>query len=246
MGRMREDQKKIFVCTHDTLLYTHIEMCIHRYSLNEVTLCYFGVGKLLVDEAKHTGCDVLFLDTGLKDVPYTDLVRQLRLIDPNILLILLSDNAEEAFYGYELRAFWCLRKAAIHKELDICIPALLRELGIGRRVVQFMVSDRMHLAYADEILFAESRYHAVLIHYRGKHKEPSPISDSLTDIAQILAPYGFSRIHHSFVVNMDYLVDVSGEWAILDSGQEIPISRHLHHELLMLVKAKKAAKKEPK
>ena len=217
---------KVVVCTPDARLFTHVDMCLSRHvgSSCELKMKYACSAATLRNDVSFHDLDVLFIDIALRDAECTELAEQYRKANPDYVLMLMIDKAEDALKGYPLKAFRCPSKGNLSAELEGCIPDLLNELGLNKDIVEFQVANRCYRVYTDEILYAESRNHRVFIHYRRSQWEPSYIFDSLTSVGQLLEPHGFRRIHQSYIINMKYLVDVNSAWAVMVNGRELPIS----------------------
>lgn len=230
------------MCTHDVQLYTHIDMCLGKYLGHAAETRYIGIGEQVVEFCQNSGFDALFADIRLPEIPCLDLARRCREIDTDFVLLLLIDKPEEAMCGYEQKAFRCLLKGGLYEELEGHMDALKLELGINRNLVEFHCSDRIFSVFTDEILYAEVQHHSVIIYYRGKHRPPSHLSNSLATVEDILEPSGFCRISRSFIVNMDYIENVAYEWVTMINGQELPLSRPLYHEFKAMHEAHKKKK----
>ena len=230
---------KVVVCTSDAQLYTHVDMGLSKHLAPhcELKMQYAYTAAALRESKSMQDFDMLLIDIALPDAECTGLVEQYRRANPDFVLMLMIDKAEDALAGYPLKAFRCPSKKNLTAELEECMPDLLNELGVNRDIVEFQVSNRCYRVFADEILYAESRDHRVFIHYRGKHLEPSYVFDTLTSVGQLLEPHGFRRIHQSYIINMKHLIDINSSWAVMVNGSRLPISHSILQEMRLGEKA---------
>ena len=90
--------------------------------------------------------------------------------------------------------------------------------------MEFQVANQKHHVGIDEILYIESRFDKIYVHYVDRTLKASPVFDSLPEVERLLAPCGFNRIHRRFLINMAGLQDVTASNVILKGGVELPIS----------------------
>lgn len=236
---------KFLVCTHETRLYTHIDMCLRKHIKSNIEIKYAGTGRSIIKLTQITLFDAMFIDVGLVDISCMELVEYYRGIDPEIVIFLLIEKPKDALLGYEFDVFRCLEKATLYTKLESCVPALMKELGINRDHVEFKVANRIRRVYTDEILYAESQLHTVFIHYRGRRQEPSALYGTLAEVEKMLTPYGFFRIHNSYIINIEYCVEIIDRCAVLINGIKLPISRNTIYELRDVLRTKGKGTKHP-
>lgn len=239
MDTLKIRPRKVVVCTPNPLLYTHIDMCLGENVKSKIKmeLQYLGVGKPLRNDPSYHDADLLFLDCALQDVDPMELAQHLKRVDPDLILILLVNNAEEGMKGYEMKAFQALRKDHLYEDLKSVLDRLMRELGAGREILEFQCSDRTHRSYVDQTLYAEAVHHAVVVYYIGHNMEPTHIFSTLTAVEEILVPYGFYRINHSFVINMAYVDRLNHEWVTLANGKVLSVGKNRYRDALAIYEA---------
>lgn len=162
--------------------------------------------------------DLIFLDIYLKGSPEgVSIAREVREYDPSVPIVFLTVSREHAVESYEVQAAGYLVKpvevkklaAVLDRVLPVTSPRLAFRLGTARR----------YFSYRD-IVFLESRDHAVLLHtadgacYRSFTK--------LDDVQDDLRDPRFLRCHRSCLVNMDYIADVKDDF-ILRDGTCVPV-----------------------
>ena len=188
----------------------------------------YGAGEALVaDAAGGEPFDLVFLDIYLEGENGVSTARALRAVDPTVPIVFLTVSREHAVESYEVHATDYLIKPldpnALEHVLDRVLPA--QESRLAFRVG----ASRRYFAFGD-IMYLESRDHAVLLHV----SDGSCIRSlaKLDDVERELQDPRFLRCHRSCLVNMDYIADVRDDF-ILRDGTCVPVrvkARRKMHE----------------
>jgi two-component system LytT family response regulator len=70
-----------------------------------------------------------------------------------------------------------------------------------------------------------------------KERKRILVSRTLKEIEEMLDGNGFFRVHHSHIVNLNYIskyVKGSGGYLVMDDGTQIPVSRSRKESLMVL------------
>ena len=143
--------------------------------------------------------------------------RKLREHDPTVPLVFLTVSREHAVESYEVQATSYLVKPAEPRKLAAVLDRVLP--AASPRLAFRVGSARRYFDYRD-IAYLESRDHAVLLHQADGSCHRSLAK--LDDVADELRDPRFLRCHRSFVVNMDFIVDVRNDF-ILRDGTCVPV-----------------------
>ena len=163
---------------------------------------YSGGGPLVAEVAAGTDpFDLVFLDVYLEGDDGIAVARKLREHDPSVPLVFLTVSREHAVESYEVQATSYLVKPAE--------PRMAFRVGSARRYFDYR-----------NIAYLESRDHAVLLHQADGSCHRSLAK--LDDVADELSDPRFLRCHRSFIVNMDFIVDVRDDF-ILRDGTCVPV-----------------------
>lgn len=177
----------------------------------------YASGARLLEDAAEDPFDLVFLDVYLQGEDGLSVARALREIDAGVPIAFLTVSREHAVASYEVRAVDYLLKpvddAAVARVLDRALPPQPPRLAFR------VGSSRRYVPYGD-IVYVESRDHAVLLHtadgacHRGFGK--------LDDVQVQLDDPRFLRCHRSCLVNMDYIADVRDDFVLRD-GTCVPV-----------------------
>ncbi|WP_075877335.1 LytR/AlgR family response regulator transcription factor [Merdibacter massiliensis] len=112
------------------------------------------------------------------------------------------------------------------------------------------ISEKMfhRLAGKEEYVFSYNKVRVILnindIYYLSKeeklvcfHTRRGLFSEraSMNDMENKFAPYGFQRIHASFLVNMHHVFGVDGDMVLMDQQDRLPLSRSNRQRFLGIV-----------
>lgn len=102
----------------------------------------------------------------------------------------------------------------------------LRMQGASTKKVAFPVSEGLEFVIVDDIIRCESEgsYCHIYIHNQSNLF----LSKTLKQVSELINSEKFVRVHHSHLVNMDYVkkyIRGKGGQVIMDDGTSIPVSR---------------------
>lgn len=169
-----------------------------------------------------SSCDIALLDIDFDSAKYNgmDVARKLRSLRSDTVIIFVTNFIEYAPEGYEVQAFRYLLKRDMHTDLKPIL--LLAYKQLNRETLPIQVNGEVINIPLDDILYLEVQQHYVTAVTKRttldkKQKEYSFYA-SLSDLEERLEPFGFLRIHKSYLVNMKYLKKFQCREAILDNG----------------------------
>lgn len=209
---LRRLLREVYACRNETLPK------ITEYAAGEA---------LLFDLEECCECfDLLFLDIYMDGLSGMDAARRLRDMGCRIPLVFLTSTPDFAVESYEVRADGYLLKPPDREKLS---GVLERALAARERPRVSLRCGREHrYFYLDEILCAESRNSTVFL--RMADGSETSLKSKLDQIEAALADPRFLRCHQSFLVNMDYIADVDGDFR-LKNGVTVPVRVRSRREM---------------
>ncbi|MDO4317567.1 MAG: LytTR family DNA-binding domain-containing protein [Lachnospiraceae bacterium] len=165
--------------------------------------------------------DVLFLDIRMPEVDGIAFGKKLRSAAPDLYIVFTTAYEEYAVAGYEARAFRYLLKPLKTETLQALLMEIRNDMSRRRRpVVRLTEGER--LVPVDELIYlsAENKY-TVLYTADGYFLDRTPLSE----YEALLRPYGFSRIHRKYLVNLRHHKSLEKGWVTLNGGFRLPVSR---------------------
>ncbi len=136
-------KKSILLVEDDNLLRMGLKSMIDMRG-NYVIECDVSSGEEAVRCFKQKPTEIVLLDIRLPDMPGTQVLRRIKEIDPNVLVIVLSacDDNELIFETLEYGAGGYVLKGANPDELFLAMEyALLGDLFISPQLAKYIVGD---------------------------------------------------------------------------------------------------------
>ncbi|SCH83091.1 LytR/AlgR family response regulator transcription factor [Romboutsia sp. 1001713B170207_170306_H8] len=217
-----EDEKETQILLesnlNNILKHTNKEYEIKKYSSGE---------ELLESELNHI--DILLLDIQMGQINDMDTARKIREIDDNMEIIFITSLIDYVQEGYEVRAYRYLLKPIELEELKKHILTCIREIEKNKnQYILIKNKSNTYKIYSNEITYIEVQKKDMLIHTINKDFNARY---SLEKIEKDLNVEEFVRCHKSFIINLNHVENIKSNVAILDSGEEVPISRYRHKDI---------------
>lgn len=175
--------------------------------------------------------ELVLMDIEMPHMNGMEAARRLREIDKTVPLIFVTNLAQFALKGYEVRAQDFIVKPMKYYGFKMRIGAVVQEIRkTNTEAVIIKTQDGMVRLPIQNLLYVESFEHNLLYHtdheaYESKGRE------SLTAVEEKLRPYGFRRCKSSYLVNLHAIKRISGN-DIEIGDVVIPIGRTKKKEFL--------------
>lgn len=167
--------------------------------------------------------DILFLDVEMARMDGLETARRIREVDPEVIIIFVTNMAQYAIKGYQVDALSYLVKPvpyfAFAQELTRSLARLRRTdddivmLNVGGRVARLATAD---------IVYVESVKHRITVHaLEGEYV----FSGTLKAVEEELDGKGFYRSNNCYVVNLRHVTSVEPTSCIMTGGDELAVSR---------------------
>ena len=129
-----------------------------------------------------------------------------------------------------------------HQELNSQISVLLQQWRHPNALpdkVSFATQEAIHFVDPHTIQYCESKSNYTILVFVNNDK--LVVSRTLRDVEELLVPYGFLRIHHSFLVNLKMVSKyhkADGGAIVLAQGVHLPVSRQRRDEVMAVLGSK--------
>ncbi len=222
---------KVAICedekVHQELLIEYLQKLFNELSI-DYDLCIFNSGEQLLENYPED-MDIFLLDIQMGELSGMDIARKIRDIDSNTVEIIFTTSLIEYIQeGYEVRAYRYLLKPIEFHDIKNHITACIEEIH-NRRDKYLVISNKYenYKIKIENITYIEVQNKDITIHTLDNDYE---IKMSMNKIEKELKKYNFIRCHKSFLININFVENVKQYVAILEDGQEIPISRYKFKE----------------
>jgi DNA-binding LytR/AlgR family response regulator len=174
--------------------------------------------------------DLVFLDI---QMPELTGINFMKILGDKQKYILTTAYSEYALEGYEHNIVdYLLKPISFERFYKSALKAQERfSMNEGKEDSHFFVksSGQQHRINFDEILYVESIKDYVNIRTR---EEEYIVLDTLKSMEQQLPENSFSRIHKSFIINLNQIKSFDSKKITLFSDQEIPIGESYRNNFL--------------
>lgn len=214
------------------------ELCgfIARYaqeSGQRLDVTPFSDGSQIVNPYRP-GFDIIFLDIEMPTLGGMPTAERIRLLDPDVVLIFVTNMAQYAIRGYEVDALDFVLKPVSYYQFSTKLERALQRIRRRRGgQVALQVGGGVQLLSTDDILYLETRDR--LLHYHTASGVWS-VRGSLQKAEKDLAGYHFVRCNQCYLVNLRHVRGVQDDY--VQVGQEkLEISRRQRAAFLAAVAA---------
>ena len=226
---------KIAFCDDDISILNESRILLDRYRVErnqEIEYTAFQSPlELLAQIEKGSRFDILFLDVLMPGETGIDAAAEIRRYDTNVKIIFLTSSVEYAVqsytvgaYFYQLKPIWA---ESFFRLMDSVVATCEKEQGESLILRCKNGITRVELR---QLEYCEVIHRTLFLHLRDGSSLESV--GSMDDLFKQLEPVGFFiRPHRSYLVNLDYIQNLSSHAITMLCLAEIPLPRGKYHEV---------------
>lgn len=174
--------------------------------------------------------DILLLDIEMPRLDGFSAAEQIRLVDPDVVIIFITNMTQYAIKGYEVDALSYVVKPvpyfAFAQEIKRSVARLRRR---SADYLLLQVDGGLVRVPTADIVFLESSKHRTTVHtVDGKHSVVAP----LKALEAQLEGKHFFRSNSGYLVNLRHVLGVHGSSTLLVGGHDLLVSRARKKALL--------------
>lgn len=218
---------KIAFCDDDMEVLHQMNELLDRYRVErneDITYVAFqSPFELLTEIEKGIRPDILFLDVVMPGQNGMDVAKEIRQYDMNMKIIFLTSSPEFAVESYSVGAYFYQLKPIWEESFFRLMDAVLAECEKKKKNSLILRSkDGITRINLQQLEYCEVLGRKLLFHLENGAVLES--AGSLDDLAGQLMQYSnFFRPHRSFLVNMEYIQNISSRSIKMVNDAEIPI-----------------------
>lgn len=186
----------------------------------------FDSGEALLKNYSNN-IDIILLDVQMGKINGMDTARKIRILDDKVEIIFITSLMEYVLDGYEVRAYRYLIKPVKYEKLKENIINCIKEIDIKNKYIVVKEQGSQIKLDISEITYAEVQKETITIHTLSKVYK---INGTMNNIEKNIDCNRFFRCHKSFLINLEQVKSIKQYVAILESNEEVPISRHRFKE----------------
>ena len=175
-----------------------------------------------IAEEYSPGFDIILMDIAMRFTDSMTAARQIRLIDPNVAIIFVTNVAQYAMQGYEVEASDYILKPVSYFVFSQRLGRVIRRKEL--REAQYIAipvkggSRKLNVAH---IYYVESRAHELTFHTSFGNFVTSL---TMRQVEECLSGYHFFRGNNSYLINLAHVDAVQDSCAVVQ-GQRLQLSR---------------------
>ncbi|MCM1256435.1 MAG: LytTR family DNA-binding domain-containing protein [Roseburia sp.] len=173
--------------------------------------------------------DLLFLDIELGAIDGIQVKDRILRQDMVWRIVFVSGNQDKVFLSFGLKTLGFLVKPAGKEDICRWINVVLEELkeDILVTIADSKTADERYVRLEDiEYFVAEGNYTKIVLHTDEDSEEDYIlVTKKIGELEQEYSRYPILRVHKSYMVNLENVMDIKGEITIRDSAEKIPIGR---------------------
>ncbi|MCH5264614.1 MAG: response regulator transcription factor [Lachnospiraceae bacterium] len=217
---------RIAICEDDSKAAIHLQkMCNEILRKKDIThkIEIFKSADTLSNflQKDASAFHLLLLDIAMDGTSGMEFARQLRRRKNLVSIIFVTAYEDYLLDGYDVQPIQYLLKPVSHKKLSEAIHIDLQRNYTAKNILLKSGSKHLSLEYK-QVIFIESMNHTLLIHSTDK---THPVYMSLTKAQNLFPASHFARCHKSYLVNMDWIADISRTSLSLKNGETLPVGR---------------------
>ena len=215
---------KIAFCDDDMEVLHQMNELLDRYRVErneDITYAAFqSPFELLTEIEKGIRPDILFLDVVMPGQNGMDVAKEIRQYDTNMKIIFLTSSPEFAVESYSVGAYFYQLKPIWEESFFRLMDAVLAECEKKKKNSLILRSkDGITRIDLQQLEYCEVLGRKLLFHL-----EDGAVLESAGSLAGQLMQYSnFFRPHRSFLVNMEYIQNISSRSIKMVNDAEIPI-----------------------
>lgn len=218
---------KIAFCDDDMEVLHQMNELLDRYRVErneDITYAAFqSPFELLTEIEKGIRPDILFLDVVMPGQNGMDVAKEIRQYDTNMKIIFLTSSPEFAVESYSVGAYFYQLKPIWEESFFRLMDAVLAECEKKKKNSLILRSkDGITRIDLQQLEYCEVLGRKLLFHLEnGAVLESAGCLDDLA--GQLMQYSNFFRPHRSFLVNMEYIQNISSRSIKMVNDAEIPI-----------------------
>jgi two-component system LytT family response regulator len=184
-----------------------------------------GDGFTLLEQLGDTDTQVIFttgLDSeGIRAIKFSALDYLLKPVDPDELTAAVAKVKEFR------------KKQSISENIKLLAEHLNTGNNAGSKRLALNSADKVQIVRVDEIIRCESERNYTTFFLKGGKQ--IVVTRTLKEYEELLEPLGFVRVHHSHLINLEYLkefIKADGGYTIMNDGAHVPVSVRKRDDLM--------------
>lgn len=192
----------------------------------------FSSGEEVLDycrQKEQARVDLLFLDIELGYIDGIQVKDRILRQDMVWRIVFVSGYQDKVFLSFGLKTLGFLVKPVEQDDIGKWIHVVLEELkqDVLVKIADSKTAEERYVRLEDiEYFVAEGNYTKIVLHTdEGSEEDYILVTKQIGELEQEYRRFPILRVHKSYMVNLENVMDIRGEITIRDSEEKIPIGR---------------------
>ena len=213
------------------LIYNYCEAFFARLDMGH-QYRMFSSGEEVLDYCRgkdRQRVDLLFLDIELGEIDGIQVKDRILRKGMVWRIVFVSGNQDKVFLSFGLKTLGFLVKPVEEEDISKWIQVVLEELkeDVMIKIADSKTAEERYVRLEDvEYFVAEGNYTKIVLHTEeDSQEEYILVTKKIGELEQEYSNFPILRVHKSYMVNLENVMDIKGEITIRDSADRIPIGR---------------------
>ena len=221
-------QITIALCDDDSEQIKNLRRLIGEWADGKpfaVNIAGYESGEQFLFEYTDNPCDLLLLDIEMSGINGMELAKKLRSAGDMLPIIFITGYSDYMSDGYDVEALHYLLKPVETDKLFAVLDRYAAKQGRSEEIILTTAEGACRTA-VDSIAYIEAFGRKTAVHLRDK-----TVLECNMSISGFEKIGGFIHCHRSYIVNLEQVKSITKTALILETGEEIPLSRRLYNEV---------------
>ncbi|MBR4100834.1 MAG: response regulator transcription factor [Oscillospiraceae bacterium] len=188
----------------------------------------FSSSRLFHEICQNEKFDLVFLDIDMPELSGIDLAADLRMMNKDTGIVFVSAHTHFVFESIRYSPFRYIRKMYSEIEIPEAIRAFLRKYEAERNslILDLENGKKITVNIFTAAYFYALRHDLFMCNYQKESFRLAFRTYTMEQLEEMMAPFGFIRIHKSYLVNYRCIYQLQTDYALLTlDGEKLPMSR---------------------
>ncbi len=215
-----DDDVAFLGCLKETILHSKL---VREYGNEEVRIIAYLDKTEIINRYVEDKIDAVFMDIEFGSDIGFDVAKELVLIDPNLLIVYMTNYDHYVYQSFVCRPMGFVRKSNMEQDVMTALTQVIAEMHERNKVLSIPHKDGVYDIKLAMIQSLEMQNHQMEI---VMAQECITVKASLNKIESFLIESGFIKVRRGVIVNPSFVNNIDGEGVLeMMNGRKYPISR---------------------
>lgn len=221
-------QITIALCDDDSEQIKNLRRLIGEWAESKpfaVNVAGYESGEQFLFEYPDNPCNLLLLDIEMSGINGMELAKKLRSSGNRLPIIFITGYSDYIGEGYDVEALHYLLKPVEKDRLFAVLDRYAAGRERSEEIIITAADETVHIS-AERIVYVEAFGRKTTVHLPDR-----VIPECAVSISGFENYEGFIHCHRSYIVNLRQVRSITKNTVILETGDEIPLSRRLYNSV---------------